>query len=167
MRPFGFIPSRHRAAMRWRDGLGSSLLRECSRTFCNLSVVSADSTAIPGSFSFFDIFHFVPAASTSTSSPHPSWLRWGSEVVVVVVVGFLGWRFVFLFCPALSFRSELRDCPSLFVASRLVYAASHFFSFSLQPFKSSLWSSLLSSSLTLKRTASGQTEALRIYQSPT
>ena len=87
---FRLLQSRQRAAMRWRGGLGSSLLRDYSLTLCHCSFVPATLASTPHSSSFFEIAHFVPAASAVTPCPHSLWLRWGSGVGVVVVAEFPG-----------------------------------------------------------------------------
>ena len=113
---FQFMQSRQRAAMRWRGGLGSSLLRDCSLTFCNLSLCSRCLSFHSASLSFFRTFrgaplaspsiprlrsvfgpcHVGPFASASIPCFRASWLR-GLGVVVVVVVAFPGGALAFSF----------------------------------------------------------------------
>ena len=113
--------------MRWRGGLGSFLLRDCSLTPCNLSSVPTASASTPHPCSFFGTSHFIPSAAASTSYHRSPWLRRGSGVVVA---GFLGGALFF------SLYAALQEFPVVSSRVRALGLLLTFCNFSLRSFAS-------------------------------
>jgi hypothetical protein len=150
--------------MRWRGGLGSFILRDCSLTSCNLSLCSCDVglCAVPlflirnlSLYSRRFSCHTVPSFTVSAVG-----LRGGC----CCRCGVPWWRFVFLFCLPYPPGFEFRTYPSLFVASQLVPAVG--LSLLDDPPRVPR-ACLLGSSLTPPCTASGHNVAFRLFHIPT
>jgi len=122
---FQFKQSRPRAAMRWRGGLGSFLLQDCSLTFCTLS------------FSFYCVgFYFAPLFLLCSLSLCSCRFDFHSVLSFLVVAGLrsgcccrcggLRWGFVFFLRAAFHefprlrflFSAALQEFPVVFFRVR-------------------------------------------------